>query len=384
MIRQIRLENFKCFETLRLSFSSLTLLSGSNSSGKSSILQALVLLHQSMLKNEWASRLMLNGGILKMGTMADVVDKIHGRHSFGIAVADDEHDYYWHFSSEDRVEMSAEIERIEIDEEVACKRPLAGMLRKLLPMQNTSDKTYPVSDLLASATYITAERLGPREFYNLEDREKASAVGPTGEHTASILYSLQGEEVDECLALASAPPTLLRQAEARMQQFFPGCGLALDRVPHTNGVTLRLRTSRDTDHHRPIHVGFGLTQILPIIVATLSAKPNNLLLIENPEVHLHPASQALMGAYLAEVANAGAQIVIETHSDHVLNGIRRAVKRKAISSEQVALYFFRPPSDDLDQVASPQLDQEGNIDFWPEGFFDQFEKDINHFAGWGE
>lgn len=166
--------------------------------------------------------------------------------------------------------------------------------------------------------------------------------------------------------------------------FFPGCALSVQQVPQANAVTLGLRTSDDTDFHRPIHVGFGLTQVLPIVVAALSASAGDLLLIENPEVHLHPAGQALMGQFLADVSRAGVQVIVETHSDHVLNGIRRSVKAARLKPEQVAIHFFRHPSSDAAQVVSPLLDSSGNIDSWPEGFFDQFDKDMNHFAGWGE
>ncbi len=78
--------------------------------------------------------------------------------------------------------------------------------------------------------------------------------------------------------------------------------------------------------------------------------------------------------------------MIETHSDHVLNGIRRAVKNHTLPSEDVALHFFRPRLEDRTgdepQVQSPILDATGNIDSWPKGFFDQFDRDMNYFAGW--
>ena len=188
------------------------------------------------------------------------------------------------------------------------------------------------------------------------------------------------------LTVEGAPPTRLRQIEARMSRFFPGCELSVGKVPQANAVTLGLRTSKGMDFHRPIHTGFGLTQVLPIVVAALSATKEDLLLIENPEVHLHPAGQAAMGEFLAEVAAAGVQVVLETHSDHVLNGIRRAVKHGALLPEDTALHFFRlrqeEESDGAAQVQSPVLDRDGNLDTWPEGFFDQFDRDMNYFAGW--
>ena len=171
-----------------------------------------------------------------------------------------------------------------------------------------------------------------------------------------------------------------------MARFFPGCVLAIEQVPRANVVTLGIRTSANTDFLRPVHSGFGLTQALPIVVAALSANTNDVLLVENPEVHLHPAGQAAMGAFLSGVASAGVQVVLETHSDHVLNGIRRAVRSRMVASSDVALHFFRPRLEDRGQggpqVQSPILDADGNIDSWPDGFFDQFDRDMNYFAGW--
>ena len=169
-----------------------------------------------------------------------------------------------------------------------------------------------------------------------------------------------------------------------MNEFFPGCFFDVQPVLQANGVTLGLKTSRATDFHRSVHVGFGLTQVFPIIVAALSRTEGDLLLIENPEVHLHPAGQAMMGCFLAEVAAAGVQVLIETHSDHILNGIRRAVKAGLLAPEDLAIHFFRDRDSEGEQVISPTIDRAGNIDVWPKGFFDQFDKDMNHFAGWGD
>ncbi len=379
MITQIDLRYFKCFELLKLPLADLTLLSGSNASGKSSILQALVLLHQTMREHEWSTRLVLNGDSLKLGTVADVVDKVHGRRNVEIALTAYGEYFRWSFSGE-RSEMSFAVDRVEVGS-IANDSP--SKLQCLLPHDAGGLVVPTLAARLRNLTYITAERIGPREFYPLEDRQIATVVGPAGEHAVSLLHLGRDEEVLDGLVVEGVPTTRLRQVEARMRMFFPGCGLVVDQVPRVNGVTLGLRTSDDTDFHRPIHVGFGLTQVLPIVVAALSASKEDLLLIENPEVHLHPAGQALMGQFLADVARAGVQVIVETHSDHILNGIRRAVRSQRLNSEQVALHFFRPRIANEAQAISPQLDKSGNIDVWPDGFFDQFDKDMNHFAGWG-
>lgn len=379
MLTRLDLKYFKCFELLKLPLAHLTLLSGSNASGKSSVLQALVLLHQTMREHEWSTRLMLNGNAIRLGTVTDVVDKVHGRRNCEIGVEDGSPTYHWVFTGE-RSDMSMAVERMILST-VSYDRPKS--LRYLLPLDFDGD-AMSLANRLKGITYITAERVGPREVYALEDRQIATVVGPAGEHAVSILHWGRDEETISGLVLKGLPPTRLRQVEERMRIFFPGCGLVVQQVPQANAVTLGLRTSADTSFHRPIHEGFGLTQVFPIVVAALSAAKEDILLIENPEVHLHPAGQSLMGQFLAEVAQAGIQVVLETHSDHVLNGIRRFVKGEQINPEQVAIHFFRPRTDEAAQVISPQLDASGNIDAWPEGFFDQIDKDMNYFAGWGE
>ena len=374
MLTQIDLRYFKCFELLHLPLRPLTLLSGPNASGKSSVLQSLALLHQTMREHEWSTRLMLNGMAVRLGTVLDIVDKVHSQHTCEIRLIDEDTAYHWTFTGE-RGEMSMAVERVAKGDDV-WNNP--EQLRYLLP----PDIPLPQAERVRDLTYLTAERIGPREIYDIEDPQIAPVVGPAGEHAVSMLDSGRDEYVRDELVLPDVPATRLRQVEARMRTFFPGCGLTVQQVPQVNAVTLGLRTSDDVDFHRPIHVGFGITQILPIVIASLSARRDDLLLIENPEVHLHPAGQALMGQFLAEVARAGVQVILETHSDHILNGIRRAVKAEQLPAEQVSLHFFRPRSVDGVQVLSPILDNTGNIDAWPDGFFDQFDKDMNHFAGW--
>ncbi|MDP3280099.1 MAG: DUF3696 domain-containing protein [Nitrosomonas sp.] len=375
MLTRLDLHYFKCFELLRLPLGHLTLLSGANASGKSSVLQALVLLHQTMREHEWSTRLMLNGEAIKLGTVSDVVDKVHGRKGLSIGVIDHNKTYSWSFSGE-RSELSMAVDYVMVDQD-RIDQP-ERLRHLLLPELITS-----LANRLKNLTYVTAERIGPREVYALEDRQIASVVGPAGEHVVSVLHWGRDEPVLDGLVIQDVINKRLHQVEARMRMFFPGCGLEVQQVPRVNAVTLGLRTSDATDFHRPIHVGFGLTQVLPIVIAALSATEEDILLIENPEVHLHPAGQVFMGQFLAEIASVGIQVIVETHSDHVLNGIRRFVKSGQIQPEQVALHFFRSSSSiDIAQVVSPQIDARGNINSWPDGFFDQFDKDMNYFAGW--
>jgi predicted ATPase len=380
VITRIELELFKCFKLLRLPLEPLTLLSGTNASGKSTVLQAMVLLHQTILDHEWSTRLQLNGSEIQLGTVTDVVDKVHGRREFSIALVDDECSVKWNLTyGEDKQSMSATVASVGVNGNYVQS---PEKLRFLLP--EGQKQTARLAKRLRALTYLTAERVGPRDSYRLQDPSATQVVGPRGENAVGLLYQRRESTVVESLVDESVPPTLLKQVEARMKTFFPGTSVDVQKVPQTNEVVLGLRTSDATDFHRPVNVGFGLTQVLPVIVAALAANEGELLLIENPEVHLHPAGQALMGQFLTEVAAGGVQVLAESHSDHVLNGIRRAVKGGKLPAGKVALHFFRSRDEKGEQIESPTLDSSGNIDRWPEGFFDQFDKDMNHFAGWGE
>ena len=387
MITRLVFEYFKCFRKLSLPLASLTLLSGTNASGKSTIMQALVLLHQTMSEHEWSNRLQLNGGLIQLGSAGDVIDKVHGRYELKIGVLIDNIELHWQFTcEEDKEAMSLRVANVTVQANWPPGSVTLDYPNRLHYLCPESDQEIPrtggLPRSIRTLTYLTAERVGPRDSYQLKDPNALQVVGSRGENAVGLLYQKSDHAVIDTLLIESAPPTLFKQVEARMQNFFPGIMLQLEKVAQTNSVLLGIRTSNDTDFHRPINVGFGLTQVLPVIVAALAAEKGDLLLIENPEVHLHPSGQALIGEFLAEVAQAGIQVIVESHSDHVLNGIRRAVKSGKIDSKDVALRFFSAQRDGEVPYRSPQVASDGTIDQWPTGFFDQFDKDMNYFAGW--
>ena len=278
MLDRIDLRHFKCFEMLKLPLRQLTLLSGANASGKSSVLQASVLIHQTMREHEWASRLMLNGYAVQLGTVADVIDQVYGRRNCEISLRDNTGYFHWVFSG-GRDDMSMDVSKVRISDISGVTEEKSGRLHHLLPESRTSDFFVK---RMCRLTYLTAERLGPREYYKLDDPELTPVIGPRGEHAASVLYSGRDAHVLERMLVENVPPTRFRQVEVRMGQFFPDCRLALERVRGANAVTLGIRMSPDTEFHRPIHTGFGLTQVLPIMVAAVSANHGDVLLIENP------------------------------------------------------------------------------------------------------
>ena len=168
-----------------------------------------------------------------------------------------------------------------------------------------------------------------------------------------------------------------------MAEIFPGFQYAVTPVPGTDLATLGLATEGNPELIRPQNTGFGLSYTLPIFVACLAAPENGLVLIENPEAHLHPAAQSKFAAFLAMIVSSGVQIILETHSDHIINGVRKAVRAKVINKQNALIYFFRQAENtEQDKVTRIEIDGKGNLTDWPKGFFDQLDDDFEALTDW--
>jgi predicted ATPase len=327
-----------------------------------------------------------------------LVDDEYGRDSFEIGLRiDDLTRVCWQFQSDHKDSPTAPLVKLTVT--------MAGGLTRSRPTGESGDslpsegrfipknKADPVqgraldelNEALSHLIYLSTDRIGPRETYdaadNLSDRVE---LGSGGELTPWFLFQYGERPVHPSLCL-DATSTLARQAEAWLADLFPGAGLDLKSVEGTNLVTLRLRTNPAGRLHRPQNVGYGLTHVLPVLTAALGARRGQIVIVENPEAHLHPAAQAKMGRLLALAAATGVQVLLETHSDHVLNGVRRAVKERVLPPDQVALHFFQhrsPAPDAPPQVISPVLNEQAVVDHWPAGFFDQFDRDLEALADW--
>lgn len=376
MLRSVRLQNYKCFADQSLGFEALTMLSGLNGTGKSSVLQALLLLRQSFQQNLLQKTgLALNGDLIHIGTAKDALfenakENIIG---FELDLKDQTTKCAWRFEYSSKLEAADVLELI----------PREPSVRDAVYSPN---KIYRSSSLFgAYFHYLSAERLGPRRFFETSDFlvKQRRQLGTAGEYTAQFLHAFQDQNIlSEGLSHPDAISlTLMNQVEAWLGEISPGTRITLSPSVITDTISLQYYFVADNQvrsaDYRSTNVGFGITYVLPILVAVLSSAPGSLLLIENPEAHLHPRGQARMGELLALAASCGIQVVIETHSDHVLNGIRLAVHDGKLLPEDVQLHFFqRRQQDGQSFVMSPHIDKNGRIDQWPDGFFDEWDKSL--------
>ena len=122
----------------------------------------------------------------------------------------------------------------------------------------------------------------------------------------------------------------------------------------------------------PVNVGFGILYVLPLIVELLISGEDSLLLIENPESHLHPKGQTMIARLISLAANHGCQIICESHSDHIINGVRVAIKNGQISNEKVGVSFFSKNKDQETKVDNIYVDEKGNLSDYPAGLLDEW------------
>ncbi|MFZ4394120.1 MAG: AAA family ATPase [Kiritimatiellia bacterium] len=358
----LSLRNFKCHANLDLPLNSLTVLTGFNSAGKSSIQQAFALLAQSVAGDNLPAGLQLNGPLVNLGVMGDVLNMATGSDAFEIGLTTDEGAMNWRFSG-DRRNSSPKTEIRSRTSETG-KQALVEFFRNIV--------------------YLTTERPAVTQTWSITKEESQLKIGANGEGAVPLLYALDQFPVTPTLCISDVPPTLPRQVEAHMGKFFPGFSMDIQPAAGTNNVlTLGLRTSDKGEFHSPANVGFGLFYLLPIVTALLHTKPGQMLIIETPEAHIHPSAQSLMATFLARVAATGVQIVVETHSDHLINGVRRAVKANLLAHDAVVIHFFSGQQGEASKSASVMIDPTGNLGDWPAGFCDQYDQDLAHLTGWG-
>ena len=371
MLESLTLSNFKTFKNQGILLRPLTLLAGLNGMGKSSALQSLLLLRQSyqqrVLATSEGSGLVLNGELVQLGAGRDVLFDSAEEDEIGFTVNSDGQKARWRFAYDRQ----------------------ADVLR-YLPESEVPHSIYAGSLFTDNFHYLEAERVGPRTSFEMADflvREHRQ-IGTRGQYAAHFLDQFRSEEVLEELHHAdSRSSTLLDQVNAWMGVISPGVVIRIEDYGDMDLMRLtfgfeRADTVGDVRYYRSTNVGFGLTYTLPVLLALLSSRAGSLVLLENPEAHLHPRGQSQIGELIARAADVGIQVLVETHSDHVLNGIRVAVKRGLTKPEDIAIHFFQRPADDSEssgiEVVSPQIDSDGRLDVWPEDFFDEYGKSMRN------
>lgn len=368
MITRIKIENFKAFKEAEINLTNLNLFTGMNGMGKSTFIQSLLLLRQSKaLFFPEISGLILKGDIIDLGKSKDAIS-IHA----------------------DTEVISFELdinykEKINLSYSSEAESDVLPLIKNRIPNRDLVER---ISLFNNDFKYLRADRISPDHIYkaNLSDVKQLGFLGYRGENTPLFiaLNKLEPIKINSVKHPNSKADNLISNIDAWMNEITPGTHVISTYFSELDIVKLSYQFENGNDvtpEFSPINVGFGFTYTLPIITAILSANKGDLIIIENPESHLHPQGQAKLGELIARAANDGVQLIIESHSDHLFNGIRVSIKNQIIEKDNVSIFYFERELENgqhITKIEQPIIESDGRVSSKPKGFFDEYSKQLDN------
>ena len=394
MIKKLVFDNFKCLSNKEFNLSKINFFTGYNGRGKSSVIQSLILLSQSTRKDDanGIEYLHVNGNFIQLG---DFYELLANEDEYGFVMEMDLLN-----GSEHKVKLGYEMtDDFKVGRLNTCI--IDGTDWFDIPGTNPSEFTkkgdYNKRELTKlpnflneqflphNVHYVAADRIGPVKFVEKEEKPDFYYVGSNGSKTINIL-STYADTIDPRMNVNvddKVSHTLEESVTAWVQEIMHGGSVSVKGTDKTSkekfnkrdtSAVLELGFGLGERTFNSYNVGFGYSYILSIVVTTLIAKEGNIVIIENPEAHLHPEAQVRLTYLLAKLASRNVQVFVETHSEHVINGIRLAVLKQEykLDNEDVKIFFFDHDYSKIDLV----IKKNGRIPNWPERFFDQYQHEL--------
>jgi predicted ATPase len=436
-ITEISVQGFKSLsEESRIEIRPLTILAGANSSGKSSIMQPLLLMKQTLEAVYDPGGLLLNGAnarftqsdqILSLQNNSDQfslqinfandgidnnlspvvgIKNLFKKNEFGLTVTKTDclhkinqviqkisytqksdlqnifqqiQDYYESRYYESRSEVDVQFLK-EVKENfkysiaklheflfLKCESQMQALALSNVILYNNSKGIDYLSNLILKIIHLPGLRNKPQRSYPRSGIEKFPGV--FDDYFASIIYHWF---IDK------------DQRVKKLSQYLHNLGLtSVLQASRSNDIEIELQvgfSANDPDVLINIaDVGFGVSQVLPVLVALLVTEPGQLVYLEQPELHLHPRAQANLAQPLIDAANRGVKVVVETHSDLLLTRIQTLVAEEAIDPAKLILHWFSRGDDGITKITSAELDQAGAYGDFPIDFNDvAFKEDLRY------
>ncbi len=410
-ITKIVVKGFKSIaEECEIDIRPLTILAGANSSGKSSIMQPLLMLKQTLEAPYDPGPLLINGPNVQFTEAAQFLSTLIDKKStdsfkigIGTSISNFSHIVEITFrrgtNGIEIVEMTSKgksgvdppvfpehlilfpempPEEIKVMANQYMTLRIAGVnsvkrSRCFLRLASQGDSKHlnldttvklisdPESDILKTI-HLPGLRDTPEHIYGLTSTG-SRYPGTFEDYAASVIHEWQ-ETADERLKTVTNALHILeltgKVATDRIGDI--GIEVKVGRLPH--------HSTDETDMVNIADVGIGVSQVLPVFVAVIAAEPGQLVYIEQPELHLHPNAQVKLAQVLADAASRGVRVVAETHSSLLLLGVQTLVAEGKLSPELVKLHWFSRNKDGITEIDSVDLDEAGTYGEWPVDFND--------------
>lgn len=413
-LRGISISGFKSIaEKISMELKPLTILAGANSTGKSSMIQPLLLLKQTLEEAYDPGSILLNGPLVKFSSADQILshDSIsHKKNQFSIGLTDE--DNYVLTLDFKKSHKGFAIDKMtykdgkttEVFTTKMTSKEKMGILKKVFPSSMIKklkpedleiirtkcvlgirilSESFPFPPIMITPTssfenylqdviYLPGLRGMPERSYPVTAVENRFP-GKFEKYVASIISDWQANGKIEKIDEINKDLRKLRLTDNIKTEEIndTDVGIHVSRLNHDPPDTKDMVNIAD--------VGLGVSQVLPIIVAIHIAKKGQIVFIEQPELHLHPRAQYALTEILSDAAKRGVCVIIETHSQLMLLGIQAAVAQGKIPSSKVILHWFSRNPEGITEISTANLDRTGAFGDWPEDFSDvELEAESNY------
>lgn len=376
MIKEIQIDRFKSLRhTEKVKMGRVTLLTGANGRGKSSFCQSLLILSQTWRRG-MLDNLLPVGAWKDLGTYNDIVFAFDENKTIGLHIITDaerDNDFELRFRQSAENPTLGEVDDVKVD-----GKPINDDSGSSDDGEEKNDNVdgdqIRISSLgdftslmaLKRMFYVAAERVAAPGFQPLDETTSFEYLAPNGENVLNVLWK---NKVSGCI----------EKVQGMLNRILDGGRIVLESTG--DRIVLRINSVDDGKLYQPVNVGYGYSYILSLITATVLAPKDSFIIVENPEAHLHPSAQAKMMNELIDAAQErGIQLIVETHSDHVLNTALRAVNEHRLEEKDLAVLFFSNHQGEEGyteaRVRNLTVNAMGHILNPPKQFFEQYSIDL--------
>ncbi len=349
MLSEIKINNFKCFDHIELELGNLNLLLGMNSSGKSSLIQAILLILQQGLA---IKRIKKKEFLFNTPPFQDIRNFI------------------------------TNAKEVEIETSIRIDKTMYTLSLNILDEGYGGTFDGGIDDaVFPPITYVSSDRIGARDVYSNQYSSYSSDKFHYFDESAMDYFNkYQKTPVEESIIQDKTISHTLEGQVNYWLTYILNSEIGVEDISGTDYVKAQYKY-KDNRFVRPKHIGTGLSYVISILIAGLLSKQNSIIIIENPEIHLHPKAQSRLMEFLIFIATRERQLIIETHSDHIFNGLRKAIKKENISDKEFKTYFFELDKDGLSVPHEINFGKNGNLLKYQAGLFDQFDDDLDELLG---
>ncbi|MGL4449415.1 MAG: AAA family ATPase [Shewanella sp.] len=339
MLKQLEIENLKSLAHTKLQLAPLTLLTGANSSGKSTVIQALMLLSK---YSQASNRYSMEELTRYLNVFADIRNKNNNAKQINIVALDADNNLHSLIIQSDNQNCSKSLPYI---------------------YEPSFDNEMP------ELFYLNANRIGAQEWVPVSERK----VGNLSEFIFSTFEKIKGQVLPEPLLKFSGSKTIAYQV-AKWLSLITGTQTELVSEKNGDQVKIAFNVKNLETDVSPFNLGAGVSYVAKVIILCFMAKKGDLVFLENPEVQLHPKAQAELGTFLSFIANSGIQLIVETHCEHLINKVAYEVYEENIKSNQVVIHYKNDTNSNFVTILIDENGEFNNIDGevigFPAGFFD--------------